>query len=93
MDATKKPEVNADQCGAWMEQYSVTPYLSWGSTPSNVQQIWAASDCNRKVCQYMQRHYGVIPFKSWGSLPTHLQKVWGTPEVDCNHRVPTTPTP
>jgi hypothetical protein len=82
-----RAQVNAYQCGAWMEQYSLAPYRSWGSTPGDVQPIWAASDCNHQVCRYMMERYRVIPYQSWGSLPPHLQRVWETPEVDCNHHV------
>lgn len=78
---------DSNQCGAWMEQYRLAPYRSWGSTPGKVQGIWDASDCNHKVCQYMQDRYGVIPHTTWGALPGHLQKVWDTPEVNCNVHV------
>jgi hypothetical protein len=82
-----RAQVSANICGQMMEEYSLAPYRSWGSTPENVKPIWDASDCNHKVCQYMQDKYGVIPYKNWGRLPQNLQKVWDTPEVDCNHHV------
>ena len=84
-DAARRAD--AQQCGAWMEQYNLVPYKSWGSTPGHVQKVWDASDCNHKVCQYMQDKYGTIPFKSWGRLPGHLQAVWDTPQVNCNVHV------
>ena len=77
--------VNAGQCFEWMEQYSLTPYRSWGSTPADVQRVWDASDCNHKICRYMRNRFGVVPYHSWGSLPSHLQQVWDNPQVDCNH--------
>ncbi len=82
-----RAQFNANACGAIMEQFSLVPYSSWGSTPVNLQQIWDASDCNHKVCQYMKDKYGVVPHQSWGSLPGNLQQVWDTPQVDCNHHV------
>jgi hypothetical protein len=77
--------VNAQQCFEWMEQYSLAPYRSWGSTPADVQRVWDASDCNHKICQVMRSRFGVVPYHSWGSLPPRLQQVWDTPQVDCNH--------
>ncbi len=80
------------QCGAWMEQYHLSPYASWGSTPGKVQKIWDASDCNHKVCQYMADKYGVVPGSNWGSLPGNLQQVWSRPQVDCDHHVAVAPS-
>ena len=81
-----RAQVNANQCGEWMEEYSIKPFNSWGSTPADVKEIWGKSDCNHQVCEYMRDKYDVVPHKSWGSLPVHLQKVWDTPEVDCNNQ-------
>ena len=76
---------NADKCGAWMEEYDIIPFKSWGSTPESVKESWGDSNCNVKVCRYMKETYDVVPDKSWGSLPKSLQRAWTSAE--CNDKV------
>ena len=76
--------VNSSVCGDLMEQYSIVPYHSWGSTPADVKKIWGDSDCNHKICAFMKDKYDVVPHKSWGSLPGNFKKIWDDPQVNCN---------
>lgn len=89
VDPPKQPTV-AEQCGAWQAQYNLVPYVSWGSTPNDIQPLWNKNDCNHQVCQFFKDKYGVVPpgtvgaSPSMGTLPDALQKIWIHPQVNCN---------
>jgi subtilase family serine protease len=70
------------QCGNWLEQYNLVPFVSWGSMPSATQPEWNANGCNQQVCTFFVGKYGVVPNGSFGTLPANEQAIWTN--VNCN---------
>ena len=78
---------NAQQCEVFRKSYSRVPFKSWGKAPETVKTMYAASDCDAKLCQAWKDQFNASAIEDLKSLPKDIKGYWESPELNCNFRL------